>query len=458
MHKWLISLSESILISSTKLLILSLSLAILGLTSPIWAKENPPPKKIVILYATIGGGHKAAAEAIQSQIQDSGVEVEIVLIDVLAKEYLPLFIAEGTFDKWYQRIIRTSATGYHAMFHVNHFLRSARFFGALSLFDQLILRLRLAYSNNPAALTKLLKKLNELKPDLIFSTFNHTTEDIAAWRKLGLLPPETKLASTLTDYVFLPDYYSMLAENTDAIFFPSADLLEKYKVAGVPLENAHVSGIPVDPAFSEKMTEEQRLEILEGLGLKPNLPTVFIISGRAGHANFEKIVKGFYKDFPQEVQLVVATGNNRDARQALEKIASQNNGNSHVHLIVKATISNTEVNQYMKASELVVTKAGGLSATQITAVGVPVILLDNNGGQEVHNIRFFEELGAAKRLRDQSRVAQLTHRILNTDAAAKMIASQYQISASMENPGLVPWVKNALSLTGDPCAGGFAKK
>src|SRR5262249_40740466 len=59
-----------------------------------------------------------------------------------------------------------------------------------------------------------------------------------------------------------------------------------------------------------------------------------------------------------------------------------------------------EIARMMRASDLIVTKPGGLTVSEAMAVGVPQILLDPIPGQEEANARYAEGLGSAVRVRN----------------------------------------------------------
>ena len=86
--------------------------------------------------------------------------------------------------------------------------------------------------------------------------------------------------------------------------------------------------------------------------------------------------------------MTVICGTNEELRSKLQRHAE----NSHVR--IEGLVTNMP--QWMQASELTLTKPGGLSTTEAMASGLPMVLIDAVAGCEEHNLDFFLGLGAAE--------------------------------------------------------------
>ncbi|MFR1213444.1 MAG: glycosyltransferase [Acutalibacteraceae bacterium] len=81
-----------------------------------------------------------------------------------------------------------------------------------------------------------------------------------------------------------------------------------------------------------------------------------------------------------------------------------------------------KVEQYMQASDLIITKPGGLTVTEALASNLPLLVFDSIPGQEEDNADFLELHGMARRLHKNESC---------TDALKELLEDKMQL-ASME--------------------------
>jgi len=170
---------------------------------------------------------------------------------------------------------------------------------------------------------------------------------------------------------------------------------------GVRPEQVEVSGIPIKaPAPASETTGELRAR----LGLDPEKATVVITGGGLGGQPFE-LLAGEMGKLPFPKQIVCITGTNAQAREALHEMSSPH------ALHVTGKVSNME--EWMRAADVVVTKAGGLSTSEIQALGKPMVIHRPVSGLAVRNSERLVEIGSALIGRDVSDTARQAEALLS---------------------------------------------
>jgi processive 1,2-diacylglycerol beta-glucosyltransferase len=198
---------------------------------------------------------------------------------------------------------------------------------------------------------------------------------------------------------------------------------------GVPRDRISVTGIPVMPQFSAPM---DRATCAAELGVDPRKFTVLMMAGGAGVGGLDELAARLLR-LPAELQLVALAGRNEDLLKKLKKLAA-----AHAGRLFPMGFTTT-VERLMTASDLVVTKPGGLSVSECLAKGRPMLLVSPIPGQEERNADYLLEAGAAIKAADAAtlefKVARLladpgrlramseaAHRIARPDAAARVLA------------------------------------
>jgi len=139
--------------------------------------------------------------------------------------------------------------------------------------------------------------------------------------------------------------------------------------SGVPEEKLVISGIPVSPDFALNQVDKQALR--GSLWLDPHRLTLLFV-GSSRVSNLQDYLQAL-ENFTTPVQAVVIAGGNDDLYKTLI--------GSHYDFPV-------EVPQWMMASDVLVTKAGGLILSEGLAAGLPILLIDYLPGQEEGNVRY----------------------------------------------------------------------
>ncbi len=311
--------------------------------------------KIMLLTAATGGGHMRAAHAVEQYVREN-TDHDVVTVDAL---------------KAIGRLLdRTVCDSYLFMAK-----KAPALFGKLykqtnrqNRFANLVPKLNGKFSR------LLLPSIQEYGPDVIVSTHPFVTEMVAELKQDGCTG--VPLICVITDYGVHRAY---IAPQVDAYVVACKEMAPALCTYGVSEEKIHPFGIPVHSQF---FRHEDRGVILRELGLSPDLPTVLFMAGSFGVSN----IIGLYRDLGAadvEMQVIVITGKNRKLYDAFQKEIDGGPA-----LPTRLVLFTNEVEKYMHAADLLVTKPGGLTVSEALACGLPMAVFDAIPGQEEDNAEF----------------------------------------------------------------------
>jgi processive 1,2-diacylglycerol beta-glucosyltransferase len=198
--------------------------------------------------------------------------------------------------------------------------------------------------------------------------------------------PNAFTAVVLTDYVPHP---MGVPDNLDLYIVADDAAAETVERIGVPGERIHPTGIPIDPAFEVPAdVPGVRKDVLgfpeDG---EDDLPLVIVMGGGLGGGHLENVVTSLL-EASAAMHLVVLCGSNAKNCERLRAIA-QARGRS------ATLLSFTDrVRDLMAASQVLVTKPGGMSCTESLASGLPQVLFNPIPGQEEDNAAAMVRYGA----------------------------------------------------------------
>jgi processive 1,2-diacylglycerol beta-glucosyltransferase len=172
---------------------------------------------------------------------------------------------------------------------------------------------------------------------------------------------------------------------------------------GKPPADVAVTGIPIDPVFAARTPPETARK---ALGLDPRLPAVLVLSGGFGVGPTVELISAF-REATRPCQLVVVAGANEKLRKQAEAAASGLGPPVKVFGFVN------NIHELMDAADVVITKPGGLTSSEVLAKGKPMIIIDPIPGQEQRNCEHLLEGGAALRLFDVQDAPYKVERLLS---------------------------------------------
>ena len=175
---------------------------------------------------------------------------------------------------------------------------------------------------------------------------------------------------------------------------------------GISPARIKISGMPVHPKFS--FPDDQAARVARtALGLDPEKFTVFLNAGWEGGGNiphiFRELVRG-----QLDVQAIFLAGRNEVLKSEAEALAAD------AKFPIKVIGYSDEVEQLLRAANVMISKLGGLSTFEALACRVPIIADATTAPmpQEAGTVNLIVKGGAAVLLQHASDIVPVVHRMI----------------------------------------------
>lgn len=352
--------------------------------------------KILIFYASYGGGHLKAAESINECIlnnyKDKNIEVE--LIDCM--KYVNKAIEKMT-TAAYREMAKKMPWAWGKIYNDSQK-------GPLA---------HISSRSNKIMAIKLLRLLREKQPDLIISTHPFGSQMCSYLKRKRKI--NAKIATILTD--FAPHSQWLVGSDYTDYFFVAHDKMKSYLLSQNIEENKiFVTGIPLSNKF---LCKYDRNDVLKNFELKDNKFNILFFGGGEfglGKTRTVEIFEEFSKFAKsRDFQVIGIAGKNEKMKLAFENIVRENNCEENV----KVLEFTNKVPELMGISDLVVTKPGGMTTTESLASRLPMIIINPIPGQEVENAEFLESKNIAIWLRKDDDVNEVLKNLFESPTKLK---------------------------------------
>lgn len=324
-------------------------------------------KRILFLMSDTGGGHRAAAQAINEAIQYLYPNQYEVIIEDIIKQHLPWPFT--LIPNAYGWVTGRSLLLWKAMWRVSSiFSRWQDYFFTLV---------------NPLLRDRAVNYLIETKPDLVVSVHPLMNHLGVEWLKKARL--NVPFVTVVTDMVTL--HASWICPKVTRCLVSTDDAKDSALKLGMPAEKLAVYGQPVSLKFAH--LHGDRTEFRRKLGLDEERFTVLIVGGGEGYGHIFHIARHVSQMVPQ-AQLLIVAGRNRRLKETL--LATQWEIPTQIYGYVD------NMPELMKASDIILTKAGPGTISEALVAGLPPLLFDYIPGQETGNLVYVQknEIGTYK--------------------------------------------------------------
>lgn len=341
--------------------------------------------KTLIVYAKAGAGHKRAAEAVYDAFKRKGQDKDAVLIDCL--DYT---------EAWFRD------------FYPSCYIFLVRFLSLLWAGAYYALDNRAIYSlvkplrrlGNRLVSKKFVEFLKKERPEVIISTQFFASEVVAALKKEKQI--DSKLISVVTDFGAHTFWES---DDVDIFVVASEDTKRDLLRRNIPAEKIKVLGIPIEPPLTGLDREKLRREI----GLGENLFTILIVGGGFGVGPIKELAFSLDRvrlEVRDRIQLIVVCSRNEKLYGQMQAIASE--------LKITTKIFGFVPNLYkmMVASDIIISKSGGLTTSEALASALPMIIISPIPGQETKNCQLLVKNGAAYRIDRAPEVSKVIEELI----------------------------------------------
>lgn len=337
-------------------------------------------KKILVVYGSIGLGHKVVAENIAAALaQHPGVEiVKLDTVEMYRGRFLQFW---GGFYEWM----------------IKSFPALWRFFYTNRLFQKLTLPLRRPFAG--ANVKKFANFVREVQPDLILTTHPFATALTTALKKKKIY--HGPIVTSFSDFHFQPYWVYPLV---DHYFVMTAEQKAEVAGRGFSPKRITITGLPVDKVFLENF---QSGETLRELGLSHSKPVVAVMGGSRGWGIRLSDIKALLAS-SFDVQIAVIVGKNPELARRLQALARSHPKN----LKIFSLWSNLDVAKIFSVAKLLITKPGGLTIAQALVKNLPMVLVNPLPTMEEMNQDYLVRAGAAVAAKTSAQARQWVERLL----------------------------------------------
>ncbi|MCQ4022207.1 MULTISPECIES: glycosyltransferase [unclassified Ruminococcus] len=338
--------------------------------------------RVLIFTASTGGGHKKASAALEGYLKSRDSEAVVKTVDALKA-------VSKAFDK-------LISGGY--VFLAKH---APRVYGKMYRRSDKDTKLNSLVDNVTGSVSKkIFPIIDEFKPDAIVTTHPFAAEMVSAIKeKFKLTVP---LISIVTDFA---PHKTYIQPNVDFLVVSSDEMKYQLENLGVKGSKIRTLGIPVDPVFYIKQDKNALLNEME---LEQDVPTILMMAGSFGVSDVFDIYEGIL-NIPEKFQLIIITGNNKKLYAEFEqRLEKQGDGGkrTRLHFFVN------DVYRYMHASDLLITKPGGLTVTEALASCLPMAIFKAYPGQEADNEDYLIRNNMAIQLPKGKKCAPVIQRLI----------------------------------------------
>ena len=345
-------------------------------------------KKIIIFYASYGGGHLSAARSIETYLKENHPYLDVELIDCV--KYI-----NKTFEK-------VTTTAYKQMAKKMPWV-----WGKIYNDAQKGPLAHISTRANAFMAAKLAKLLHQKNPDIIISTHPFSSQMCNYLKRKG--KTNAQISTVLTDFKS-HDQWLVGADYTNYFFVSNENMKQELIEKNIDSSKIFVTGIPVRKEF---LASHNKQEILNDLDFSENKKTILLFGGGEFGLGKNMVLEVFTclaTKFP-DTQIIAISGKNENMKKAFTDIVMEND---RIHNI-KILEYTDRVADFMSISDVVITKPGGLTSSESLVSNVPMIIINPIPGQEEENAEFLENAKVGKWIKKGDDVNFILNILLNDE-------------------------------------------
>ena len=345
---------------------------------------------ILMLSCSTGEGHNHCAKAVREALEAMGHEVDFF-------DMLHLFGEPGPISmESLLNVISTRAPGLFGLMY-----KAGEKVSALGVTSPV-------YLVNRNYGGKLCDLINARGYDAVVCSHLFPMETLTFIRKRYDM--RARCYGILSDYTCIP----FLAETElDAYFLPHENVRTSCVNAGIPAGRLIVTGMPVAAAFRAAMTKEAARE---ALGIPLWAKVYLVMTGGIGCGDAVGLCERLLALPDDAARICVLAGRNQELLDRLREMDAPG---------VCPVPFTDRVFTYMRAADVLLSKAGGISSAEAAVANVPLVHTMMIPGVETINAQFFADLGMSLLARTPDEAARFADRIVyDGKTGARIIAAQ----------------------------------
>jgi UDP-N-acetylglucosamine:LPS N-acetylglucosamine transferase len=338
--------------------------------------------RIDVWYFNAGGGHRAAARALDEVVRDQHRNWQVRAFNIME-----VLDPQG----WYKRVTGTEPEDYY-----NVRLRTGF---TLGLAQELKVFQAMVRVWHPAIVNVLQQHYLRTEPDLVVSVIPNLNRPMC--EALATTLPGVPYVTVMTDIADFPPDFWIVPDQPHHVICGSDRAMQQARELGCHESRVHrMSGMILRPSFHEPLHIDRAAE-RRALGLDPDRPTGVVLFG--GHGS--RVMAAIAQEL-DDVQLILMCGHNAALARRLRSLKA-----SAPRAVVEFT---PEVRRYMQLGDFFIGKPGPGSLSEAVHVGLPVVTVRNawTMPQERYNTEWVRENGLGVVATSMRKVGQPVRELL----------------------------------------------
>ena len=330
-------------------------------------------KKLLILSASVGGGHNSAAQALVEAAAEIRPDAQVEWVDALD---ICGKLMKKLYRQSYVEAVNRTPSLWGSFY--KQFDKSRNGGKTAVLMDVL----------DGVNAKKIADFVNQKNPDHVLCTHFLASNSLLSQR--GCKFTNVPISVVVTDYHV---HFFWMHKNLHTCFVPTGECAWIVNSrSGMRPKHVVVSGIPIKPVFSKR---HNRNELRKKFNLREGVPAVLIMCGGFGFGDVIETMKAVLA-VQRKLDVILITGKNEKLRKKLAPVEPP--GDTRVQVIGFVT----NVHEYMSACDFAISKAGGLTTSEALSCGLPILAFPIIPGQEEYNADYLVEIGAGMKPRNAS--------------------------------------------------------
>jgi 1,2-diacylglycerol 3-beta-galactosyltransferase len=298
-----------------------------------------------LVYFNAGGGHRAAARALQSQLAVDHPDWTVRWVDLFQ-----------VLDPQ-QRFRRL--TGFAPEAYYNKRLSTGFTLGLGSELRMLQAMIRLGHQT---MVDRLVRHWRDAPPDMVVSLVPNFNR--ALGQSIQALPRPTPFVTVMTDLADHPPHFWVEPGFTDHLICGTDHAVNQALSQGMPAARVHrVSGMLLAPGF-HRPVDGDRADRRQRAGLDPHVPVGIVMFGGHGSRAMKRIATEL-----GNLPLILMCGHNEALRRTLEALPA-----AAPRCVLGFT---DEVVQWMRLADYFIGKPGPGSVSEALHCGLPLVVTRN---------------------------------------------------------------------------------
>lgn len=359
--------------------------------------------KVLILSCSTGGGHNSCAKYIKQELEDNNISVDFYdFFDIVNEK------AKDLSSKMYLMTLGNNGKLFKNIYKLGELYSKTKIKSPVYLVNKL-------YT------TKLYDFIDKNKYDLIITTHLFPALTLTAINKNENFT-HINFLFVATDYEPCP----FIEEAKPNYFIMQKGIENKFYKKGIRKEKLLNFGIPISTKFIDNAKNIKKdFNIL-------NEKVILIMLGSMGFGNINEIINDLLKK--DNIKIIIVCGSNENLFNSLNKIKNNK-------LIVLGFVNN--INDLIYSSDIILSKPGGLSSTEIAVFRKPLIHIFPIPGIETYNSEFFyNKKMSLKADKNEDIIKNINILLDNENLQKDIINNQKKYINCYSGKDLIDFIKN----------------